>query len=113
MYEPSSDVWLVFRHMAAPYIRAHAPTVADMCVLRLPKCRQIATNIRSLIFLQNSNTKLCFNQHLFILQVYYKPIENAPEPEIYYKPLPEAPAQATAQAPAQPSEIYYKPINTK
>ena len=70
-------------------------------------------NIRSLIFLQNSNTKLCFNQHLFILQVYYKPIENAPEPEIYYKPLPEAPAQATAQAPAQPSEIYYKPINTK
>jgi hypothetical protein len=38
---------------------------------------------------------------LFI-QVYYKPLENAPEPEIYYKPLPEAEASAP--------EVYYKPV---
>jgi hypothetical protein len=39
---------------------------------------------------------------LLFIQVYYKPLENAPEPEIYYKPLPEAEASAP--------EVYYKPV---
>ena len=41
MYEPSSDVWLVFRRMATPYIRAHSPTVANVSVL---KVAEVPTN---------------------------------------------------------------------
>jgi len=33
-------------------------------------------------------------------EVYYKPIEDAPEPAVYYKPLPE-----------EPTKVYYKPVD--
>ena len=41
MYEPSSDVWPVFKHMATPYIGAHAHMVADVCVF---KVAEVPTN---------------------------------------------------------------------
>ena len=34
-------------------------------------------------------------------EVYYKPVENHPEPKVYYKPVTTA----------EPPEVYYKPVD--
>ena len=35
------------------------------------------------------------------IEVYYKPVENAPEPKVYYKPLPTK----------KSGNVYYKPVD--
>ena len=36
-------------------------------------------------------------------EVYYKPVENAPEPKVYYKPISDS---------EKPGPFYYKPIES-